>query len=305
MGDAPIPAAAPAGAPVAPAAPADPVPSPASRPRRRDWSWIAPALLGLTAVALLLWIAACAALWFAQERLLFRPTPLPADAVLAREPQTLERWIDVPGGRLSVAELRLPEPRGVVLLLHGNAGNLSTWFANTDLYRRANLDLVVMDYRGFGKSPGRIESEAQLHADVRAVWDDLAARYPDKPKVLLGRSLGSGIAARLAAEVQPTFTILVSPYRSMAELARLHYPWVPTQVLRYPLRTDQALPAVTGPVLLIHGELDTLIPPAHSEVLLGRARYGRRVVIPEAAHNDLQRHPLYLQTIEQGLTDLR
>ena len=68
----------------------------------------------------------------------------------------------------------------MVFFLHGNSANLKEWFTDGSPYRRANVDLVMMDYRGFGKSTGRIESEAQLHADVEAVWQSVALRYAGK-----------------------------------------------------------------------------------------------------------------------------
>ena len=98
-------------------------------------------------------------------------------------------------------QLKLPDPRGVVFFLHGNAGNLAGWFANADFYRRAGFDLVMPDYRGFGKSTGRIASAVQLRADVRAVWDACAAQYRGKRVVLYGRSLGTALAADLAEQL--------------------------------------------------------------------------------------------------------
>src|SRR5512147_563028 len=135
------------------------------------------------ALAAALYAAVLALLWFGQERLIFLPTPLAADHRLAREPDVHERFVEVDGARLSVLELRLPDPKGVVFFLHGNAGNLASWFVNAGFYRQANYDLVMLDYRGYGKSSGRIESEAQLHADVRAVWREVAPRYAGKRMV--------------------------------------------------------------------------------------------------------------------------
>jgi pimeloyl-ACP methyl ester carboxylesterase len=124
-------------------------------PAPRRWTKLA---AGGVVLAALPWSTATAALWFGQERLLFKPVPLSADTALSREPDVTERFVDVPGARLSVLELRRPDPEGVVFFLHGNSANLREWFIDRSLYRRANLDLVMMDYRGFGKSSGRSRS---------------------------------------------------------------------------------------------------------------------------------------------------
>ena len=261
------------------------------------------ALLGLL-LASLLPLLVWGALWQWQERLLFQPTRLAASQALTNAPDVHERWVDVPGARLSVLELRLAAPKGVVFFLHGNAGNLASWFVNTDFYRQAGFDLVMMDYRGFGKSSGRIGSEAQLHADVLAVWQQVAARYQHKPVVLLGRSLGSGLAATLARQVQPSLTVLVSPYTSMRALARQHYPWVPGQLLRYPLATDAQIGQLSGSLLLLHGDQDRLIPLSHSQALLQLAPAARLVVIAGANHNDLHGFEGYRQALRQALAAL-
>jgi uncharacterized protein len=189
----------------------------------------------------------------------------------------------------------------VVFFLHGNAGNLDSWFVNADFYRRLNFDLFMLDYRGYGKSSGRIESQAQLEADVRAAWAGIAPRYAGLRRVLIGRSLGSALAAGLAAQVQPELTVLVSPYESLAALAAEHYRWVPQALLRYPLRTDDAVARIKSPLLLVHGEQDTLIEPKHSERLQQLAPHAERVLIKGAGHNDLQQFPAYLDALATRL----
>jgi pimeloyl-ACP methyl ester carboxylesterase len=264
-----------------------------------------PRMLSLTlAIAALFYVGVMALLWFGQERLIFQPTPLPAAQALSADADVHERFVDVDGARLSLLELRLPEPKGVVFFLHGNAGNLQSWFVNAEFYRRANFDLVMLDYRGYGKSSGRIESEAQLHADVKAVWNAVAPRYAGRRVVMLGRSLGTALAATLAAQVQPDLTLLVSPYQSMAALAAQHYPWVPAALLRYPLRTDEHLPRIRQPVVLLHGDRDTLIPPTHSEALKSRAPQAQLVIVPGAGHNDLQEFDSYLGAVQAALRAL-
>ena len=261
--------------------------------------------VALVAAAAAAYLAVLALLWWKQEALLFQPQVLPAGHRFDAAPDVVETWVKVPGARLNALHLRLPRPAGVVFFLHGNGGSLQNWFVNLDLYRRANFDLFMLDYRGYGKSGGHIESQAQLQADVRAAWQSLAPRYAGLRRVILGRSLGTGLAAQLALEVQPELTVLVSPYSSMLALAQQHYPWVPATVLRYPLRTDQALPGVRGPVLLIHGELDTLIAPASSLALLLRAPQARLVIVAGAGHNDLQRFGAYGDALAQALQALQ
>jgi len=265
-------------------------------PKRRSWRRTAPVLAITAAIAYALVLAA---LWFGQERLLFRPAPLPAEHRFVLGDDVHETWVDVPGARLNALHLRLPHPDGVVFFLHGNGGNLQSWFVNAAFYRALNLDLFMIDYRGYGKSSGRIESQAQLQADVRAAWAQLAPAYEGRRRIVYGRSLGSGLAAMLAADVQPELTVLVSPYASMASLAGEHYPWVPAAVLRYPLHTDEAIARIRGPVLLVHGGNDTLIAPEHSRRLRALAPNSRLLLVPEAGHNDIQQFPLYLDNLRR------
>ncbi|MCX2862876.1 alpha/beta fold hydrolase [Paucibacter sp. PLA-PC-4] len=258
-------------------------------------------LLLVVALALLVYGALLAWLYWRQERLLFMPQPLPAAHRFALGDDVHELQIEVPGARLSALHLRLPAPRGLVFFLHGNAGNLDTWFVNADFYRRAGYDLFMLDYRGYGKSSGRIDSEAQLRADVRAAWEQVAPRYQGLRRVIYGRSLGTALASGLAAEVRPELTVLVSPYASMAALMRLHYPWVPGRLLRYPLDTAADVARTKGPVLLLHGEQDALIPPQQAEQLLAHAPQARLLRIAGAGHNDLQNFEAYLQAMREAL----
>lgn len=274
-----------------------------SKPRP-GMSWGASAL-GVLALVAALFGVVLAGLWWGQEKLLFVPTVLPPDRVLARADDIHETRIAVPGAQLSALHLRLPDPKGVVFFLHGNAGNLESWFVSPDYYRQANYDLFMIDYRGYGKSSGSIDSEAQLHADVRAAWDSIAARYVGRKRVLYGRSLGSGLAARLAVELPggeaPDLTVLVSPYSSVLALTAQHYPWVPQQLLRYPLRTDALVDRIPNRLLLIHGERDALIGASHSRALQALAPHAQLLLVPGAGHNDLQEFAVYLDGLARAL----
>ncbi|MDC6169854.1 alpha/beta hydrolase [Paucibacter sp. XJ19-41] len=262
----------------------------------------------IAAVPLALVLALLALLYLKQEALLFFPERLPPGHrfEMGADVHALEIEL-ADGARLSVLQLRQAAPKGLVFYLHGNAGNLQSWFSRADFYRRAGFDLVMPDYRGYGLSSGRIGSEAQLHADVRAVWERLAPAYQGLPRVIVGRSLGTALAARLAAEVGAEQLVLISPYRHMAALMDEHYPLLPRWLLRYPLDTEAALADYAGPLLLIHGGRDTLIPPAHSQALQRAPRPAdsppaRLWLLDEAGHNDLQAFDAYWQGLGEALS---
>lgn len=266
-------------------------------------------LIAVPALGAALYGAAIAWLWFRQESLLFEPAPLPADETLFEDEDVREFMVDVPGARLSVAQLKLPDPRGVVFYLHGNSGNLRRWFVGLEAFRELNFDVVMMDYRGYGKSSGRIESEAQLRADVRAVWNAVATDYEGRRIVVSGQSLGTALAAGLSAELceagwAPDLTLLISPYSSMRALADEHYPWVPSRVLRYPLPTADLVARCTGPVMLVHGDRDELIGHHHSEAIRKLLPQCQLLLVEGAGHGDVHQHPSFRQGIASALIGL-
>ncbi|MGZ5180001.1 MAG: alpha/beta hydrolase [Ramlibacter sp.] len=268
-----------------------------------------PKLFAVPALGAALYAAALTWLWFRQERLLFEPERLPRDEPICSDPDVNEFMVDVPGARLSVAQLKLPDPRGVIFYLHGNSGNLRKWFVDLDAFRELNFDVVMMDYRGYGKSSGRIESEEQLRADVRAVWNAIATDYAGKRVVISGQSLGTGLAAGLSAELSeagctPDLTILVSPYSSMRALADEHYPWVPSKVLRYHLPTMDHACKVKGPVLLVHGDKDELIGFHHSEAILQAQPLCQLLRVEGAGHGDVHQFPSFRQGLATALVGL-
>ncbi|MBX7081682.1 MAG: lysophospholipase [Nannocystaceae bacterium] len=262
-------------------------------------------LVRILVIAVALWLALVGAVWCGQERLLFQPTVLPASHRFAFGDDVHELELAVPGATLSALHLQRPGAHGVVVFLHGNGGNLEGWFANVDFWRRAGWDLFMIDYRGYGKSTGAIDSEAQLRADVRAAWDAVAPQYQGRPRVVYGRSLGTALAAGLAADVQPELTVLVSPYRSMVALAGELYPWVPSFVARYPLRTELDVPRIDGGVLVVHGEADALIPVAHGEAVAALARHGTLVRLPGVGHNDVHESAAYRDAVLAALDAAR
>lgn len=254
-------------------------------------------------VLLAVYAAMAAWVYYKQEALLFFPDRLPPGYRFAI-PGAAEVSVPVNGATLSALHFKMPNPKGVVFFLHGNGGSLASWFTNSAFYQRVNFDLFMIDYRGYGKSTGRIESEAQLRDDVRKAFAHIAPAYDGKRIVIYGRSLGTGLAAGLAADVQPDLTILVSPYYSMRDVARTHYPYLPSGLLRYSLETWRDLPRIRRPAALIHGELDSLIPVSHSTRLHSLVPQNKLLLLPQAAHNDVHEHDTYREFLADLLNAL-
>ena len=259
--------------------------------------------LSLLGLGLLCYAMVVAFVYFRQEKLIFHPLPLNADHEF-KIADVEEVKVPVEGAELSALHLRLPNPKGIVFFLHGNSGNLQSWLTSVDFYRRVNYDLFIIDYRGYGKSSGQIESEAELHADVRTAWNSIAPKYAGKKLVVYGRSLGTGLAAKLAGDVQPDLTVLVSPYASLKALGDARYPWLPTALNRYPMRTDLWLPAIKGAVMIEHGDIDSAIVLSNGEALKQIRSATELIVVTGAGHNDIHKFPMYLDTLSERLKNL-
>ncbi|MDX1381353.1 MAG: alpha/beta hydrolase, partial [Xanthomonadales bacterium] len=165
-------------------------------------------------------------------------------------------------------------PRGVLLFFHGNAGNISHRLESIAIFNRLGLDVLIVDYRGYGQSTGR-PSEAGTYRDARAAWDYLVGRrgiLPDRI-VVFGRSLGGAVGAWLASQMPrdaaPAAVILESSFTSGVDMARRLYPVYPARLLtrlKYPVRDYAA--RLTCPVLVVHSRDDEIVPFG-----MGRALY--------------------------------
>jgi pimeloyl-ACP methyl ester carboxylesterase len=258
---------------------------------------------GIATALVLAYAVVAAGVYWKQEALIFHPVALPADTRFDL-PGVTEVKVPVDGATLSALHLKLPDPKGIVFFLHGNSGNLRSWVTSVDFYRRANFDLFIVDYRGFGKSTGEVGGEEQLHDDIRRAWETIAPQYAGKKVVVYGRSLGTGLATRLASMIRPDLTVLVSPYSSLDAMAALRYPWLPSWLNRYHLRSDEWLARITTPVLILHGDADSVIPLSEATRLQAVRPATDLEVIRGAAHNDIHTFPAYLARLMASLRSL-
>lgn len=266
------------------------------------WKTLTRFLVRFAGILAAVYLLAVGYLYAGQESLIFAGDRLSADHQFRADLPFQELTIQTDGAELNALHFKQPNPRGLVFFLRGNGGNLQSWISNVDYYRRVNYDMFIFDYRGEGKSTGEIESEEQLHADVRLTWDLITGQYEDKPVVLYGRSLGAALATRLATETNPELLVLVSPFRNMLSMARARYPFVPAPVLRYPFENDEFIGRVRSPILLVHGDEDRFIPLEHSEALEQLATAPVELMVIEGAdHYDIHLYESYLVGLAAAL----
>jgi len=230
--------------------------------------------------------------WSQQRRLIYYPWPGRAPAAASVLPGSQEVTLDTEDG-IRLHAWFVPAPtagRGpAVVVCNGNAGNRALRAPLAAALSRAGLSVLLFDYRGFGGNPGR-PSEDGLAADARAAQAWLAARPEVDPRRIayFGESLGAAVALRLAVERPPAALVLRSPFTSLTDVGRLHYPWLPVGLLladRYP-SADRATD-LTVPVLVVAGERDRIVPAALSRRLYDAAAEPKRfVLVPGADHND-------------------
>jgi uncharacterized protein len=202
-----------------------------------------------------------------------------------------ERWLEATdGARLHGWWVRAAPPRaGHVLLCHGNAGNVGDRTAHARLLAAAGFDVLLFDYRGYGRSAGR-PSEAGTYRDARVARTGLL-RVPevDPERVLyLGESLGGAVALELALEHPPAGLVLQSAFTSVRDMARLHYPIVPSALVPDAYPSLRLIGRLRAPLLMIHGGRDEIVPVEHARALYDAAPEPKRLrVLPDAGHNDL------------------
>jgi hypothetical protein len=218
--------------------------------------------LRLFLVPACVYLAICAALFGCQRDLLYHPDPTladPADSGLRNA--ALERLKTSDGEDLVVWWIAPRAPgKPVFLYFHGNGGNLSYRPHRFELLAENGSGVRAVSWRGYGGSTGS-PSEDGLMADARAAYASLRGRVDPNRIVLVGESLGAGVAVMLAVEVPVAAVILDSGYSSISDVAAAKFPWLPVRLLiRDEFRADLAAGNVRAPVFQVHCAVDPVIP---------------------------------------------
>ena len=212
----------------------------------------------------------------------------PADAGLAFEDVTLETGDGVELHGWWVPTRAAPST-GHVLLCHGNAGNVGDRVMHAALLGGAGLDVLMFDYRGYGRSSGR-PSEPGTYRDARAARSALLARPEVDPArvVYLGESLGGAVAVELALAHPPAGLVLMSTFTGVRDMARRHYGFIPPALVPDAYPSLRRVRELRAPLLVIHGDRDEIVPLLHGEELFEAAPEPKRLhVVEGVGHNDL------------------
>jgi pimeloyl-ACP methyl ester carboxylesterase len=178
---------------------------------------------------------------------------------------------------------------GHLLLCHGNAGNIGDRVLHAALLTAAGFDVLLFDYRGYGRSSGR-PSEQGTYRDARAALTGLLEQPEVDPARLfyLGESLGGAVALDLALERPPAGLVLLAAFTGVRELGRVHYPFVPAPLIPDAYPTVRRVHELRAPLLVLHGDRDDIVPLSQGRALFDAATEPKRMhVFPGLGHNDL------------------
>ncbi|TRZ41991.1 alpha/beta hydrolase [Robertkochia solimangrovi] len=240
-------------------------------------------------------------IYFNQEKLIFHTNVLAANHNFDFRENFEE--INIPtadGNTLNTLLFKCNNPKGVVFYLHGNAGNLQGWGVNARKFLEHDHDVFMLDYRGFGKSTGSIESEEQFLKDVQLVYDTLRSRYEENKITVLGYSIGTAPAAKISADNHPKRLILNAPYYSLNDLIA-HNPnfgftsiFPISLLLKYELPNYRFLADCKVPITIFHGKDDKLIYYGSSQKLSEFFKPGDTLIgLEHTDHNNITQNPIY------------
>ena len=211
----------------------------------------------------ILYIVISISLYYLQDYALFKPETLPEDFQFHYENQETKEYNLTTRDGAIINGLRFfpkVESKGIVLYLKGNSKSIKGWGKFAVDFTRHGYNVLMVDYRGFGKSTGR-RSQKNIKRDLQVVYNKIKEQTTEDRIVLYGRSLGSGFATKLASTNNPKMLILDAPYYSLTKVTRRYMPFMPLSVLiKYPLPTYKWLKYVQCPIHIIHGTNDKLIP---------------------------------------------
>lgn len=242
-------------------------------------------------------------LYFYQEKLIFHPDKIDKSFEYKFDGKLEELQFEMNDGKkLNGVLFRADTSKGLIFYLHGNAGSIETWGEISSYYTKLNYNVFMLDYRGFGKSEGEIESEKQFFDDIENVYNTFTKSYDESRIIILGYSIGSGPAAYLTSINHPKLLILQAPYYSLTDLTKNIFPLVPSFMLKYKFETYKYIKNLKTPIIIFHGDKDEVIYYGSSLKLKKEFKDSDRLItLKDQFHNGITTNPAYLEEISKIL----
>ena len=193
--------------------------------------------------------------------------------------------------------------KGIIMLMHGHSGNVEHWATMGYRYNKLHYDLLVMDYRGYGKSEGKF-SEQDTFLDVKQWYQYMNSIYSEAEIILYGKGIGSTFASYLASEFNPRKLILESPIYDLKFTVLKYYPLFPFigYILTYKFDTASFMKKTELPVYMIHGKLNKLVHYENSTKLHAiNNTHIDLCLVEDGDHHNLSKHPSYIQYVGKVL----
>lgn len=216
----------------------------------------------ISLIIVAIYIAVSMLLYFLQDYLMFKPEKLDQNFQFHYENQEIEEYnVETRDGAIiNGLHFKVDNPKGIVFYLKGNSKSIKGWGKFAVDFTRHGYDVLMIDYRGFGKSTGSRTQKA-IKRDLQVVYNKIKENVAEKYIILYGRSLGSGFATKLASMNNPRLLILDAPYYSLSKVAKRYLPFMPLSILiKFPMPTYKWLKYVQCPIHIVHGTDDKLIP---------------------------------------------
>ena len=243
------------------------------------------------------------ALYVFQERLIFYPEKLSSKAKFKFGNDFKEFFYETADGeKINALLFQVDHPKGVIYYHHGNAGNLEYWGAKAIDFTSRGYNVMMYDYRGFGKSTGTIKNEKMMYNDAMMLYKKILHDYAEKDIIIYGISLGTGIATKLTHENNPKMLILETPYYNFYDVSKFHYPYLPTSILlHYQFKNNKLLPEISQPIYLFHGTVDKTVPYHSSTRLANLSTNIKLYTIENGSHSDLNTFHYYHHKLDEIL----
>ena len=256
----------------------------------------------LVAGTIITYLMVCLLLYFFQEKMIFPASKLNANHTFI---------FDVPFEEVNLKSssdaiingihFKSQNPKGAILFFHGNRGSIDRWGKGANFYLENGFDIFYVDYRGYGKSTGKISSEEQLIQDAQLSYDYLTSLFAEEQIIISGTSIGTGIATKLAAANHPKKLILHAPYSNLKKLLCQKTLIIPSFLMKYEFNTMAAMSKIKCPIHIFHGNADRVIPLQHSLELENNIQNIDLTILDGMGHKNFLGNSVYLSKMREIL----